>query len=138
MYPDIKKAIDDYVKRIEEREREARRKMKPATIDARIAAEETLGYTGKMLSGSKKSPEGETIVWNSNVCTKKHGKIWFGDLNITRDIDKLKELAIRIKDTVYVLREHDARFEYEYDPRFNEAVFAAYPSGVVAWGDMIQ
>lgn len=87
-------------------------------------AEEILGRPGQMVSANKTAPKDQEIIWNANVCTREHGKIWFGDLNVTKDSDKLTDLAIRLKTTVYVLREMDARFDNELNPRFDEAVFA--------------
>ena len=98
-------------------------------LDIWGVAREILGYPGAMLSGSKTAPKGQTIVWNSNVCTKEHGKIWFGDLNITRDRDKLKLLSETLGTRIYVLYEMDARFDNELNPRFDEAVYSVGSDG---------
>lgn len=70
---------------------------------------------GRMISGSKKSPEGCICVWNANVVTKSEGKVWFGDLNLTHEGDKLKEIAVEVGEPLYVLGEHDCRFDTETD-----------------------
>jgi hypothetical protein len=84
-----------------------------------------LGMCGRMLSGSKsgydKAHPGNVVVFNANVCTKKLGKIWFGDIDVTRDEAKLKELAGKLGEPVYVLYEQDARFENETNPKFDMA-----------------
>jgi hypothetical protein len=49
---------------------------------------------GRMISGTKIAPKGQTCVFNANVCTKKLGKIWFGDLNLTKDEGQLKHLGL--------------------------------------------
>jgi hypothetical protein len=87
-------------------------------------AEEFLGRPGRMLSGSKTSPRGQRIIWNANVCTLEHGKIWFGDLNVTADIAKLIDLSYRLNTLVYVLYEMDARFD---------AIVCVSPHGEVVW-----
>jgi hypothetical protein len=73
-------------------------------------------YCGRMVSGSKITPKGQFCVWNANVLSPTKGKIWFGDLNITQDGDRLKEVAKELGETLYVLREHDCRFGTEDEP----------------------
>ena len=80
-----------------------------------------------MVCGSKSmysewNPE-HIVVFNSNVCTLEDGKIWYGDIDITVDADKLTMLAKQLDRTVYVLYEMDARFDHEDKPLFNNAVF---------------
>jgi len=70
---------------------------------------------GRMISGSKIPPKGCQCVWNANIIIKPIGKIWYGDLNITRDEPKLKKISKFIGKTLYVLREHDCRFNTEND-----------------------
>lgn len=71
--------------------------------------------TGRRISGSKTEPKGHFCVWNANVVTRKHGKIWFGDLNITRESVLLEKIAVLIGEPLYVLRESDCRFDTEND-----------------------
>ena len=71
---------------------------------------------GRMVSASKRAPAGETCVWNANIVTKTHGKVWFGDLNLNRDGETLKRVAESINEPLYVLRESDCRFGTENDP----------------------
>lgn len=77
---------------------------------------------GRMLSGSKIAPEGHVCVWNANVLTKSRGKFWFGDLDLTTDAADLQALADKEGETVFVLKEMDARFENAAAPRFDRAV----------------
>jgi len=77
---------------------------------------------GRMISFSKTGPEGERCVFNANLCTKKKGKFWFGDLNLTRDIEQLRLAAKEQGADVYVLRERDARFDNERSPVFENAI----------------
>lgn len=83
---------------------------------------------GRMMSASKSDynqrfpyPTG-WAVFNANVCTKEDGKIWFGDIDVIRNADKLKTLATRLGKVLYVLREMDARFDTEANPDLNKAV----------------
>lgn len=68
-------------------------------------------------------------MFNANLCTKGKGKFWFGDLNLTRDVEQLKLAAKERGEDVYVLREIDARFQNEANPRFENAVARIEPSG---------
>ena len=69
-----------------------------------------------MISGGKISPEGHKCVWNANIVTKKQGKVWFGDVDITKDAAVLKDIAAEAGEPLYVLREMDCRFDTESDP----------------------
>lgn len=71
---------------------------------------------GRMIAAHKIAPKGNTCVWNANIIIKSSGKIWFGDLNITKEGNSLKEIAAEIGETLYVLRESDCRFDTEKDP----------------------
>ena len=95
------------------------------TLDAWTEAATIFGYPGAMLSGSKTPRLGHTVVWNANVCTKEHGKIWYGDLDLTAEgSEKALRLSEKLGVTVYVLREMDARFENERAPLFENAVYS--------------
>lgn len=86
-----------------------------------------------MISGSKsaysENHKQNVPIFNANLCTKSSGKIWYGDLDLTLDKDKLAILAIELNEDVYVLRELDARFEKEESPKFEEAVVIFKASG---------
>jgi len=74
-------------------------------------------HMGRMVGGSKsgyfnKHPN-NVVVFNANIVSKGGGKIWYGDLDVTLDFDKLKEIADELKEDLYILREHDARFDKE-------------------------
>ena len=66
-------------------------------------------------SGYRKEHPDHVPVFNGNVCLLG-GKVWWGDLDLTLDEPKLVELARRVGQTVYVLYEHDGRFEQEERP----------------------
>ena len=68
-----------------------------------------------MISGSKslyrdKYPN-HKVFFNANIVVPKYGKIWWGDLDVTRDFKPLLEVSKEIELPLYVLREMDARFE---------------------------
>jgi hypothetical protein len=69
-------------------------------------------HNGRMISGSKSGyssrNKGNVIVFNSRICTISEGIIWWGDLDITKDEEELKNVAERIGETLYILRESDA------------------------------
>lgn len=72
---------------------------------------------GKMLSGSKSAyherhPD-NNVVFNANVIIEKHGKVWFGDIDVTLEQDKLQAIANELCRDLYILGEFDARFENE-------------------------
>jgi len=71
---------------------------------------------GRMISGNKRSPEGNFCVWNANIIVRSVGKVWHGDLNITKEGPLLKQIAYEFGEHLYVLREHDCRFDTENDP----------------------
>ena len=101
--------------------------------DAWDIAQEILGYPGAMVSGTKISLPGHKVVWNANVCTKEHGKIWFGDIDLTVDEDKIKLLAQQLNTRVYILYEMDARFDNESNPLFKEAILSIDEIGNTEW-----
>lgn len=89
-----------------------------------------LGNHGRMISGSKSSyyqrhPD-NLIVFNANVCTD-NGKVWYGDLDVTLDSDKLQQAAEVLNCRLYVLYEMDARFDNEDRPRLEKAVVTFTP-----------
>jgi hypothetical protein len=88
-----------------------------------------------MVGGSKSiyrydNPK-NLVVFNSNVCTREDGKIWYGDIDVTLDIDKLKQLAQDLKKSVYVLYEMAGRFENSEKPDFNDFAAIVQPDGTL-------
>lgn len=70
---------------------------------------------GRIISFYKSAPTGCKCIWNANIVTKERGKIWYGDINITKDGANLKQIANELGETLYVLRESDCRFGTEND-----------------------
>lgn len=72
---------------------------------------------GRMICSCKsyyrtKNP-GNLVIFNANVIGEKSGKIWYGDLDITKDGKNLKKVSEELNERLYVLREMDARFGTE-------------------------
>jgi len=77
-------------------------------------------FMGRMITGSKsfymqKYP-GHDVYFNANIIMEEYGKIWYGDLDLTIDFDKLYDIAKNNNVTLYILRELDARFSNENSP----------------------
>jgi hypothetical protein len=102
-------------------------------MDPRIkAALDQFFRIGRMMSSSKSGyfnayPEGHP-VFNANLGVRSTGKIWWGDLDLVRDKARLVELAKALGEDVYILREHDGRFENEAEFLFDRAVIVISPS----------
>jgi hypothetical protein len=101
-----------------------------------------LGFQGAMISGSKsgycRNNPDNLPVFNSNVIAVIEGtpqKIWFGDIDITKSISKLEELARIMETEIYVLREMDARFEHEDKPVMNRFVIKVSHTGERTLGE---
>ena len=76
--------------------------------------------TARMIAGSKSAYKGskpkDLIIFNANVFMKDVGKVWYGDLNLTKDYIILKSIADSLDTKLYVLWEMDARFGKEKKP----------------------
>lgn len=100
-----------------------------------------LGHCGRMISGSKSGYDerfpNNLVVFNANICTRKNGKIWYGDIDITKEEGKLKKLADELHCDVYVLYEKDARFNNEKAPLFDKYVYMVTPSGIGTIGSAL-
>lgn len=85
---------------------------------------------GRMISFSKslyrQENPGNEVYFNANIFTKS-GKQWYGDLDITKDSEKLQAVADFCGEEILILRELDGRFEYE-DRAFDEAKKVAVKS----------
>ena len=73
--------------------------------------------TGRMISFSKSSyrdkyPDNE-IYFNANIFVLGEGKIWYGDIDITKEKEQLENVAREIGKDLYILTEMDGRFGNE-------------------------
>lgn len=88
-------------------------------------------HLARMVGGSKSrymeaNPD-NFVIFNANIVSKRAGqKVWFGDLDLTKDFDQLKQISEELDDTFYFLREMDGRFE-------NEDINADQAIKVSAW-----
>jgi len=93
--------------------------MKKTLIEQYDITIQKLGMNGNLISWSKSgyrnSHPDNICIFNSNVCTED-GKIWYGDIDVTKSEQKLKELAKELDQDIYVLYEMDARFDNEDKP----------------------
>ena len=62
-------------------------------------------------SGYRRANRKAVFIPNGNVFCRTHGKIWWGDLDLNCDKPALEKVARRLRCRLYVLREHDGRFE---------------------------
>lgn len=91
----------------------------------------SLGASGRMLSGSKSAYRDQypdhIVVFNANIVIKLESggfdKVWYGDIDITIDENALKSAVLDTGCELYVLREMDARFEFENAPNIDNYVF---------------
>lgn len=88
-------------------------------------AEFHLGHMGRMVGGSKSiyrydNPD-HYVIFNANILTKNNGKVWYGDLDITLDLETLRELAKDLGQNIFIFYESDARFGKEENPDYAEA-----------------
>lgn len=67
---------------------------------------------GRAICGSKRVYREENpnsvCVFNACIVTKNEGQAWYGDLDLTKDADILREAAFDNESTLYILTESDA------------------------------
>lgn len=115
------------------------------TMELREALIMNLGGPGRIISMSKstyrESNPKNAAVFNANLIATTPGlvgefaKIWFGDIDITKDEEGLKKIAESINKDLYVLYEMDGRFEYESAPNISSHVVKITPNGDVTIGN---
>jgi hypothetical protein len=89
-----------------------------------------LGYPGRMISGSKmgyrNSRPDNLALFNSNLCTDE-GKIWYGDIDVSKSKNDLQEIADKTGKNLFVLFESDGRFDCEKNPLLKKAAVVFRP-----------
>ena len=87
------------------------------SVELTAIAEDALGHCARLISGSKSfyrdSHPDNIVFFNANVFTKEDGKIWFGDIDLTIDEEKLKVLDKELDKEVFLLNEMAGRFDKE-------------------------
>ena len=74
-------------------------------------------FSGRMLSFSKSGyrdqfPDND-VYFNANIFVLGEGKIWYGDIDVTKEKEQLENVAREIGKDLYILREMDGRFGNE-------------------------
>lgn len=101
-----------------------------------------LGPSGRMICWDtdtyvKEHPNDE-VVFNANLCMltiqPKRRKLWYGDLNLTKENDILQEIADFCREPIYILSELDGRYEYEKDPQIDRAIKMYNPEKLANYG----
>lgn len=91
-----------------------------------------LGHCGALISWSKSGYRHQNpnnaVVFNANIVIDGK-KTWYGDIDITLSKQKLIDLAIESKKTVYVLPEMAGRFDNEENPQIDQYIAKIEPDG---------
>jgi hypothetical protein len=83
-----------------------------------------LGRCFGSKSGYRRIHPRSIFVPNANVFCRKRGKLWWGDIDLCADKGALERVARRLRSRLYVLSEHDGRWESATLP-FDEVLFRA-------------
>lgn len=96
--------------------------------------ERFLGHMGRMLSGSKSGYldrfPGHRCFFNGNVYAGDGRKLWYGDIDLTKDEKVLQALAGELGTRLYVTREMPFRFEQVTVQQLDNACLGEHPSAV--------
>lgn len=88
--------------------------------------DQILGPRFKILSFSKGQYSSDypdhLVIFNSVIVSSRYKKVWHGDLDITKDEEKIKDVSSFLQDTLYVLYESDGKFENSEKPLINKHV----------------
>ena len=72
---------------------------------------------GRMIGYSKSeyraANPGNDVLFNANIFVLGEGKVWWGDIDITKDYDKLEKIASELGKDIFILKELAGRFENE-------------------------
>lgn len=76
-----------------------------------------LGWPGRMIAGSKSSyrikhPD-SIVIFNANLALHPYGKVWYGDIDLTKDLWALQQIAKELDTKVFIFYEMDYRFDNE-------------------------
>jgi len=74
-------------------------------------------HVGRLITGSKSSYRenhpNDLIIFNANILIQSKGKIWHGDLNITKDAKILQRICNEINEKMIIVSEMLCRFGME-------------------------
>jgi hypothetical protein len=68
---------------------------------------------GVSKSRYREANPGNEVYFNANIFTIEDGKIWYGDIDYTKDQETLEKIATKLERDLYILKELDGRFENE-------------------------
>ena len=84
-------------------------------INIMSVAEEILGGAGRLISQSKSgyrnNHQDHLVYFNACVFLEDGTEVWFGDLDLTLDTEKLHTLANKLGETLAVTPEHPFRYD---------------------------
>lgn len=79
-------------------------------MNAMQATNVHIGHAGRQLSGGKTAPKGQTVYWNACVFTEDGEQVWWGDVNLTKEANKVQAAADELQQTLFVTPEQPFRF----------------------------
>jgi hypothetical protein len=97
-----------------------------------------LANPGRMISASRSGYMSQhpknLVMFNGGIYTKSKGHVWSGDLDVTLDEARLKEIAIELGETIYLFRESTYRPDLKLeDIPFDQAITRFRPHDGKAW-----
>ena len=73
-------------------------------------------HSGRMIAFSKsrygESHPNHKVYFNACIFDKKAKEVWYGDIDLTEDEEKLKQVAKESKQIFYVTPEHPFRMDF--------------------------
>ena len=85
-------------------------------MNLREAIDRHLGIPGRLISASKsgyaRKHPGNTVYFNACIFDKDGTQVWWGDLDLTEERDRLDSLAEECQETFYVTPEHGFRSDF--------------------------
>lgn len=104
-----------------------------AELDVQGVINEALGFPGRMLSGSKSAYANahptHRVFFNGNVYDLRGNKLWYGDVDLTRDAAALARVA-RAAGGIFVTREMPYRFDQVTVQQLEAGCLGEFPSAV--------
>lgn len=75
-----------------------------------------LGYEGRLIASSKslyhKNNPNSLVYFNACIFNSKGKQIWWGDIDLTKDEEKLFKIREESKEDFYVTPEHPFRSDF--------------------------
>ena len=100
-----------------------------------------IGMLSMMISGSKtgyhKMKPKNLPVFNSNIIINGE-KVWYGDIDLSLSKVKLQTIAVNENVDIYVIYEHDGRFENEDKPLLDRPVAIYKRNGTVKYNEFVD